>query len=65
MSKRELSIAMEFCYYGSLQAYINKTRLREDEANIVTQQLLEGLAFMHEARLAHRDLKPTVSTRMP
>lgn len=62
ISQHELSIAMEFCTYGSMQVYINKNRLREDEAKIVTQQLLQGLACMHEVRLAHRDLKPDVST---
>lgn len=50
---------MEYFELGDLQGYID-TPLRESEAREITDQILEGLAFMHENGFIHRDLKPAV-----
>ncbi|KAJ4329243.1 hypothetical protein N0V84_000369 [Fusarium piperis] len=50
-------ITMEYFELGDLQQYID-TPLRESEAREITDQILEGLAFMHENEFIHRDLKP-------
>lgn len=34
----------------------------ENDNKIVAEQLLKGLTVLHEAGIAHRDLKPQVST---
>ncbi|RSL60932.1 hypothetical protein CEP53_005274 [Fusarium sp. AF-6] len=61
---RELEAIMKFsndkynhCFLGDLQQYID-TPLQESEARQITDQILEGLAFMHENGFIHRDLKP-------
>lgn len=50
-------IAMEYFPLGDLQNYLSLP-LSEEEAQRITSQILEGLAFMHENGFAHRDLKP-------
>lgn len=54
-----ICITMEYFELGDLQGYID-TPLRESEAREITDQILEGLAFMHENGFIHRDLKPAV-----
>jgi serine/threonine protein kinase len=51
---------MEYLPFGDLEKYIDNP-LNDGEAASIAQQLLEGLAFMHENDFAHRDLKPAVS----
>jgi calcium/calmodulin-dependent protein kinase I len=51
---------MEYLELGDLERYL-KPRLSPAEARQITQQLLEGLGFMHDNNFAHRDLKPSVS----
>ncbi|KAL2834832.1 kinase-like domain-containing protein [Aspergillus pseudoustus] len=50
-------IAMEYFPHGTLTRYI-KQGIPEREVRIITGQLLDGLAMMHEHNYAHRDLKP-------
>lgn len=50
---------MEYIPLGDLQKYMVQP-LAEDEAQLITLQLLEGLDFMHSHGFAHRDLKPQV-----
>ena len=54
-------ITMEYLPLGDLQNYLSSP-LPEEEAQQITSQVLEGLAFMHENGFAHRDLKPNVSS---
>ncbi|KAF4544540.1 Calcium calmodulin-dependent protein kinase type 1b [Lasiodiplodia theobromae] len=52
-------LAMEYLQHGTLYDAIHKKeiRLRESEAKMIIQQLLEGLIIMHNHDYAHRDLK--------
>ena len=51
---------MEYLELGDLQKYLTAA-FPEGEARTITQQVLEGIAFMHDSQFAHRDLKPGVS----
>ena len=56
----ELYIVMEFVNGGSLTEYVKKRRpqgLDPPHAAKLMRQLLEGLAYIHEAGVLHRDLK--------
>ena len=50
---------MEYISYGNLRSYLGVER-PENEAKVITRQLLEGLAVIHQEGFAHRDLKPEV-----
>ena len=52
-------IFMEFCSGGSLSSLLEHGRI-EDESVIMVYalQLLEGLSYLHESGIAHRDIKP-------
>jgi mitogen-activated protein kinase kinase kinase len=52
-------IFMEFCSGGSLANLLEHGRIEEEEVIMVyALQLLEGLAYLHESGIAHRDIKP-------
>lgn len=52
-------ITMEFLPLGDLQRYLMRP-LPECQAKQITEQVLEGLQFMHDNGFIHRDLKPAV-----
>jgi len=55
---------MEYLEHGDLQSYLSdklRLRLPEQDAGIITSQILVGLSYMHESGFIHRDLKPAVS----
>lgn len=54
-------LAMEYFPNGTLDHFITKGLLEHD-AQIIGQQLLEGLRIMHQEQFTHRDLKPQVSS---
>lgn len=51
---------MEYFQLGDLRSCISGP-LPENEAQVITAQVTEGVKFMHEKNLVHRDLKPEVS----
>jgi serine/threonine protein kinase len=56
-------IAMEYISHGHLRNYLEMGRSEsesEREAKVITGQVLEGLAIIHQYGFAHRDLKPEV-----
>lgn len=51
-------IVMELCPGGDLLNYIRKRRkLTENYAKFVFKQIMEGIAYLHQNGVAHRDIK--------
>lgn len=49
---------MEYFEQGDLQEYLSKvSTMPEEEVQLVSYQILEGLKAMHREGFAHRDLK--------
>lgn len=57
--REKVYIFMEYCSGGSLAGLLEHGRV-EDETVIMVYalQLLEGLAYLHQAGIVHRDIKP-------
>jgi mitogen-activated protein kinase kinase kinase len=52
-------IFMEFCSGGSLANLLEHGRVEDEQVIMVyALQLLEGLTYLHESGIAHRDIKP-------
>jgi hypothetical protein len=52
-------IFMEFCSGGSLAGLLEHGRIEDEQVIMVyALQLLEGLAYLHESGIVHRDIKP-------
>lgn len=52
-------IFMEFCSGGSLANLLEHGRIEDEQVIMVyALQLLEGLAHLHDIKIAHRDIKP-------
>ncbi|CAK7242913.1 MAG: Suppressor of Sensor Kinase (SLN1) [Sporothrix thermara] len=52
-------IFMEFCSGGSLASLLEHGRIEDEQViQVYALQLLEGLAYLHEIKIAHRDIKP-------
>lgn len=50
---------MEYLQNGHLWRCVNSA-LPEEQVQSIVSQVLEGVDYMHDYRLAHRDLKPDV-----
>ena len=48
----------EFMCNGSLDSYIKKNQINEMYSLMVILRLCEGIKYLHENKLIHRDLKP-------
>lgn len=47
-----------FCLQGSLSAYIKRSGvLSEEESQRYTEQMLQGIKFLHSQNVIHRDIK--------
>ena len=58
-------IAMEYMPVGDIsKTFVNDNRWNERDARVVIEQLLHGLAAMHQEGITHRDLKPEVCTHL-
>ena len=50
---------MEFCQGGSMASLLEHGRIEDETVTMVyALQLLEGLAYLHNASIVHRDIKP-------
>lgn len=58
-TSKHICFVIELCSGGDLFSYIKKRRrLKEDVARFFFKQLVEGLAYIHNARkVVHRDIK--------
>ena len=58
-SKTNLYFVIEYCKGGELFDYIVKNkRLKEEEACVFFQQIINGVEYLHKQGIIHRDLKP-------
>jgi serine/threonine protein kinase len=60
-NEENIFLAMEYFEHGTLDHYIS-AEMTEEDAKVISLQLLEGLSVMHEQGFVHRDLKPQVSS---
>jgi len=59
-------IFMEFCSGGSLAGLLEHGRIEDEQVIMVyALQLLEGLAYLHESGIVHRDIKPESQSFLP
>lgn len=52
-------LAMEYFPLGTLDRFLSG-EIKEQDAKLISSQLLEGLTIMHKEGFTHRDLKPQV-----
>ena len=52
-------IFMEYCSGGSLASLLEHGRIEDETVvQVYALQMLEGLAYLHQANITHRDIKP-------
>ncbi|XP_066292021.1 uncharacterized protein [Branchiostoma lanceolatum] len=57
--QRNVYLVMEYAPNGDLHDYINtKGHLDEAESRALFRQLIEAVAYLHRARVVHRDIRP-------
>lgn len=59
-NNEHIYLAMEYIENGDLHNYIGSSGRPENEARLITKQILMGLEVMHGYGICHRDLKPQV-----
>ncbi|XP_074111162.1 polo like kinase SAK [Cotesia typhae] len=55
-------IVLELCPYGDLQRFLKKhyvQKLSENEAGRIIKQVAEGLLYLHDRNMVHRDISPS------
>lgn len=55
--KNSLYIFLEYVSGGSLASLLKRFRLGEGTVRIYTRQILQGLKYLHEHEIVHRDIK--------
>ncbi|CAH1274481.1 TSSK3 [Branchiostoma lanceolatum] len=57
--QRNVYLVMEYAPNGDLHDYINtKGHLGEEESRALFRQMIEAVAYLHRARVVHRDIRP-------
>lgn len=51
-------IIMEYCKYGDLRNFLKGHSMNEFKIHIIMKQLINGLQYLFENKVFHRDLKP-------
>lgn len=55
--QKSVYMVMELCRDGDLEEHVTEGGMTELDAATVMQQVLRGVAYMHNHKIAHRDLK--------
>jgi len=55
--QKSVYMVMELCRDGDLEEHVTEGGMNELDAATVMQQILRGVAYMHNHKIAHRDLK--------
>lgn len=59
-------IFMEYCSGGSLANLLEHGRIEDETViQVYALQMLEGLAYLHQSGIAHRDIKPESKSNTP
>lgn len=51
-------LVLEYCKYGDLSFFLKKNRLTEPQVKNFLCQIVDGLKYLHNFNIFHRDLKP-------
>ncbi|KAJ1728146.1 Protein kinase of the Mitotic Exit Network, partial [Coemansia sp. Benny D160-2] len=58
-TEQELDIILEYCEGGSLQNILRKfSKFPENLVGVYVAQILDGLSYLHNNAILHRDIKP-------
>jgi serine/threonine-protein kinase 24/25/MST4 len=57
IQKTELHIVMEYLSGGSIKRFLKEAPLEEDQIAVVLKDVLQALAYLHNEKRVHRDIK--------